>query len=325
MNQIGISKIKEEEIKHIKTRTILEKINSKYIIKKIFDNLQKRISLDIIKYNKKIKTGLNIHLKDYKKYSEIEIEIMPKRHGKFINIINKKEKSFFHVYFDESKEEAKRNYLNKGELVKKIRVIMDYQLKLFYKLFYDCKCIKAMNFRTFNRSNINNMSYMFYECKSLKELNISNVNTQTVNSMSYMFYECKSLINLNLSNFITNKVTNMNNMFSYCTSLKKLNVSNFNTKNVTNMSYMFFWCSSLKQLNLSSFNTENIINMRNLFYYCKSLEELNIANFNINKLKIMQEIFLGCLSLKKIKCPKEMLNKELKNNKLFFKNINLGS
>jgi U3 small nucleolar ribonucleoprotein component len=53
MNQIGISKIKEEEIKHIKTRTILEKINSKYIIKKNFDNLQKRISLDIIKYNKK--------------------------------------------------------------------------------------------------------------------------------------------------------------------------------------------------------------------------------------------------------------------------------
>jgi len=63
--------------------------------------------------------------------------------------------------------------------------------------------------------------------------------------------------------------------------------------------------------------------MRSLFYYCKSLEELNIANFDINKLKIMQEIFLGCLSLKKIKCPKEMLDKELKNNKLFFKNINL--
>ena len=88
------------------------------------------------------------------------------------------------------------------------------------------------------------------------------------------------------------------------------------------MSYKFFWCSSLKQLNLSIFNTENVLNMRNMFYYCESLEELNISNFNINKLKFMQEIFLGSLTLKKIACPKEMMNKELKFNKKFFKNIN---
>ena len=88
------------------------------------------------------------------------------------------------------------------------------------------------------------------------------------------------------------------------------------------MSYKFFWCRSLKQLNLSIFNTENVLNMRNMFYYCESLEELNISNFNINKLKIMQEIFIGSLPLKKIACPKEMMNKESKINKKFFKNIN---
>ena len=67
MNQIGISKIKEEEIKHIKTRTILEKINSKYIIKKIFDNLLKRISLDIINYNKKNKNRIKYTFKRLQK------------------------------------------------------------------------------------------------------------------------------------------------------------------------------------------------------------------------------------------------------------------
>ena len=47
---------------------------------------------------------------------------MPKGHGKFINIINRGEKSFFHVFFDESKE-AKRNYLNKGKKLKKSKLL----------------------------------------------------------------------------------------------------------------------------------------------------------------------------------------------------------
>ena len=113
MNQIDISNTKEEEIKHIKSRTNLEKIKSKYLLKNIFGNLQKRISLKIIKYNKKIKTRLDIHLKDYKKYSEIEIEIMPKGHGKLINIINKGEKSFFMYILMKVKKKKKEKKLKK--------------------------------------------------------------------------------------------------------------------------------------------------------------------------------------------------------------------
>ena len=83
-------------------------------------------------------------MKDYKeyneKYSEIEIEIIPaiKKYGKFINIKNPKEESFFHIYFNDKKEEIKVKSLNKNDKVKKIRIIVDYQIKSFSDLFKEC-------------------------------------------------------------------------------------------------------------------------------------------------------------------------------------------
>ena len=57
----------------------LEKINSKYILKIILENLENKKLLYIIKYNKKIKKRIGININNYKKYSEkyssIEIEI----------------------------------------------------------------------------------------------------------------------------------------------------------------------------------------------------------------------------------------------------------
>ena len=98
----------------------------------------------------------------------------------------------------------------------KIKIIIDYQVKSFSKLFENCD-IKYINFKKFYRNNVIDMGNMFSECYSLKELN--------------------------LSNFNTNNVTNMNSMFSGCSSLKELNLSNFNTNNVTNMVGMFLGCS----------------------------------------------------------------------------------
>ena len=60
-------------------------IKSKYILQKIFLNLQKRNTLEIIRYNKKIKHKLNITINDYKKI-EIEIISVKNSSGKFINI-----------------------------------------------------------------------------------------------------------------------------------------------------------------------------------------------------------------------------------------------
>ena len=58
--------------------------------------------------------------------------------GKFINI-HKKNQPYFHIYFNEDKEEIKRNYIKKGENLSKIKVIIKYRSKqvcrrLFYKI-----------------------------------------------------------------------------------------------------------------------------------------------------------------------------------------------
>ncbi len=72
-------------------KDILNKIRSSYILKRIFENINQKNRLELIKYNKKFQKRLTIKLKDYKKYSEtyapIEIEIIPTPgiYGNFIN------------------------------------------------------------------------------------------------------------------------------------------------------------------------------------------------------------------------------------------------
>ena len=277
----------------------LEKINSKYILKIVLDNLEKKKLLYIIKFNKNIKKRIGININQYKKYSQkntpIEIEIKPvkNKYDKFINISDE-DKLYYHIYFNNNKEEIKRKYINENEDIKIIKIIIDYQVKSFKELFLNSKCIESINFKKFNRNNITDMSYMFSECSSLKELNLNNFNTNNVTNMSYMFFGCSSLIELNLNNFKNNKVKDMSYMFSGCSSLKELNIKNFYTNNVTNMLYMFSGCSSLIELKLDNFDTSKVIDMRYMFYDCSSLKALKINNFNIDNVILMSGVFYGC-------------------------------
>jgi len=227
--------------------------------------MKRNISLEIIKYNNNIQKRLNISINDYK---SILIEIIPvqNKYNKFINV-KKEDKKYFHIYFNDNKEEIKRIKLNRRNKVSKINVVIDYQVNSFNELFQYC-FIESINFKKFYRNNITDMSFMFDHCSSLKEINLYNFNTNNVKDMGNMFYECSSLKELNLSNFNTNNVTNMSDMFSYCSSLKELNLSNFNTNNVKDMSDMFYECSSLKELNISNFNTNNVKDMRYMFSGC---------------------------------------------------------
>ena len=200
----------KREINKIKIKDIFNNIKSKYILQKFFKYLLKKKLLDIIKYNKNIKSRINISINDYKEYSgiysSIEIEIKPiiNEYDTFINI-NEDNDEYYHIYFNDNKEEIKRNYLNENDNVSKFKIIIDYQIKSFKKLFYNCECIEYIYFKKFYRNNINNMGYMFNGCSSLKELNISNFNTNNVTNMAGMFSGCSSLEELNLSNFNTNK------------------------------------------------------------------------------------------------------------------------
>jgi len=113
--------------------------------------MKKNKSLEIMKYNKNLQKRLNFSINDYKEYYqsiEIELKIVENGYGEFINISDE-EKGFYHIYFNNSKEEIKRNYLIHNEKVKMIKIIIDYQIKSFKHLFYNCKCIESIYFNNF--------------------------------------------------------------------------------------------------------------------------------------------------------------------------------
>ena len=68
------------------------------------------------------------------------------KYGVFINIPDY-DKEYYHIYFDNSKEEIKRNYLIKKDKVKIIKIIINYQVKSLKKLFYNCDCISSIIFK----------------------------------------------------------------------------------------------------------------------------------------------------------------------------------
>jgi len=65
--------------KQNKSESVLHNVKSKFILKKIFNHLLKRINLEIIKYNKKLQNIFTFSIKDYKEFrslfSPIELEI----------------------------------------------------------------------------------------------------------------------------------------------------------------------------------------------------------------------------------------------------------
>ena len=163
-SSIKASKENNKENESAKPNPITENIKSDYFLRKLYDNMPKKKKLEIVKYNKKIQNRINLSVKDYKEYSEtftpIEIEIIPveDKCGKFINI-NKNDELYYHIYFNDNKKEIKNKYkINKKDKVTKIKIIIDYQVKSFKKLFNLCKCIESINFKKFYR---NNVKYLF--------------------------------------------------------------------------------------------------------------------------------------------------------------------
>jgi len=159
---------KENEI--AKPNSIIENIKSRYILSKVYDNMTKKKKLEIVKCNIRIQNRLNLSIKDYKEYCDIDIEIMltKDKYGKFINI-NENDKLYYHIYFNGNKEEIKSKYeINKEDKITKIKIIIDYQVKSLEELFSWCECIESINFKNFYRNNITDMSNMFSFCSSLK-------------------------------------------------------------------------------------------------------------------------------------------------------------
>ena len=129
----------EKEIEKLninKAKNKFISLKSNYILKRLFNNIPKNIFLKIIKYNINLQKRLNIDINNYKdfseKFSSIELEIIPiqNKYGSFINLEEEEEK-YFHIYFNDNKEEIKKTELNKEDKVSKINIIIDYQIKSF--------------------------------------------------------------------------------------------------------------------------------------------------------------------------------------------------
>ena len=111
-SSINVSKENNKEKENAKPNPILESLKSDYFLQKLYDNMPKKKKLEIVKYNKNVQNRLNLSVKDYKEYSEtftpIEIEIIPTKdkYGKFINI-NKNDELYYHIYFNDNKEQIK--------------------------------------------------------------------------------------------------------------------------------------------------------------------------------------------------------------------------
>ena len=168
--------------KDIKSKDELNNIKSDYFLQKICDYLNRKKSLEIFKYNKNIQKRLNININNYKEYSEIyssiEIELMPivNSDGKLFINIPEDEKKYFHIYFNESKNEINNNILLENNKVSRIKIIIDYQVKSFEKLFSYCKCINSISFKKFYRNNIKHKLYFpiflfIFLNKHLKKIN----------------------------------------------------------------------------------------------------------------------------------------------------------
>ena len=130
----------------------------------------------------------------------------------FINIPHNQNK-YFHIYLNNSKEEIQKMKNTKNLRIKKIKVIIDYEIKSLSYLFKGITYIKKINFIKFKRNDIKSLFKIFYCCDSLEEIDLTNFNTDNVKDMSFMFYKCSSLKQLNLSNFNTINVTNMSLCF----------------------------------------------------------------------------------------------------------------
>ena len=65
-------------------------------------------------------------------------------------------------------------YIEEEDKVTRIKIIIDYQVKSFKDLFYECKCIESINFKKFYRNNITDMRCMFFRCSEELKMKIRN-------------------------------------------------------------------------------------------------------------------------------------------------------
>ena len=125
------------------------------------------------------------------------------------------------INFFESDEDEYKKYNNKKDFEESINLLLnDKKIEFMFEnlSLKEGKYTLIIQFK----KQLHNLNNLFFNCSCLKSLDFSNFNILNINNMGSMFYNCSSLINLNLSKLNTNKVTDMSSMFANCSSLKSI-------------------------------------------------------------------------------------------------------
>ena len=77
------SKENNKENESDKQNPNIENIKSDFFLEKLYDIMTKKKELEIVKFNKRIQNRLNLSVKDYKEYGEIEVIYLLK-----VNMVN---------------------------------------------------------------------------------------------------------------------------------------------------------------------------------------------------------------------------------------------
>ena len=107
-------------------------------------------------------------------------------------------KSYCHIFIDDDPKEYFSETIPREKMVKKMKIILDYQMVNFEHLFKLCGSFKYIHFKRFKRNDITTMNDMFKGCIGLKEINFEQFNTENVRDMNGMFSECFCLKKINL-------------------------------------------------------------------------------------------------------------------------------
>ena len=189
---INNDKKEETEIQ----KNSFDNIKSKYVLKQIFDMLNRKTMLKIINYCKKIQQRIEITIEDFIELCKVEIEVMPNDlYVGDIRLINipADMKSYCHIFIDDDPKEYFSETIPREKVVKKVKIILDYQMVNFEHLFKLCGSFKYIHFKRFKRNDITTMNDMFKGCIGLKEINFEQFNTENVRDMNSVFSECFTL------------------------------------------------------------------------------------------------------------------------------------
>ena len=119
-------------------------------------------------YNKSLQNKLEINTDNYQEYAEkytkIEIEIVPYQSVYDSDVIyysNPQYKPFFHTYYNDKENEKGLFFKNRDNEIKKIKVVIHFQVKAIDNLFNSCSGVRIVNFKKFNRKDITSMGKIF--------------------------------------------------------------------------------------------------------------------------------------------------------------------